>query len=148
VILRRVRVATLAAAVSTLLAATACGEATYGSSHETREQARAAVETWLGACAVANGEAVIDTLPRPTRELVFTAPEVTVGCERIADLTPAPSPSPEELRTLFGGAKVEHVEVDGGYGKAVVRSAHGNTSELELEVDRGRWLLSKPPLGS
>jgi len=144
----RARATGLAVAGAAIAVATGCGDPTYGSSHETSEHARAAVETWLGACAVANGEAVVDTLPRTAREVVFTAPDVTVGCERIADLTPAASPKPEELRPLFGGAKVEHVEVDAGFGKATVRSPGGNTSELELELDRGRWVVSNPPLAS
>ena len=136
------------AGVATAILLAGCGDDTYGSSHGTKEQAKAAVETWLGACAVEDGEAVLVPLARSTREMIFKAPEVIEGCERIADLTPVEEPSPEELTKLFGGAHVEHVAVDGGTGTATVRAPNGRTSEFELEVDRGRWLLSNPSLVS
>jgi hypothetical protein len=141
---RRAALAALAAAV----AAAGCGEVTFKSTAESKEQAASAVRTWLGACAAERGEAVLDPLPRPVRKEILAAPDVRAGCERIADLTATPEPTSDELRTLFEETKVEHVEVDGGIGMATLRAPDGRTSELDLETDRGRWQLSNPPLAA
>lgn len=129
-----------------VVAVAACGEETWSHSHTAKDHARAAVETWLGACANEDSEVVIEVLAPPTRELIFTAPSVPAGCERIARLGLPPDADTKELEHLFETAHVEHVEVDAGFGTAVVRSATGATSVLQLELDMGRWLLSHPPL--
>jgi len=139
---------TLLALAALASVATACGQVTYKSTPESREEAASAVRTWLGACATERGEAVLEPLPGPTRELVLTARDVRSGCERIADLSAVPEPTSDELRTLFEDTKVEHVEVEGGIGAATLRAPDGRTSELDLQTDRGRWLLSNPPLAS
>jgi hypothetical protein len=131
-----------------LVLAAGCGDTTFETSPEARAHAKAAVETWLAACAKEDGEAVNELLPPSVGEEVFKAPSVLDACERIADLTPAPEPTAEELETAFKEAKVERVEADAGFGTATVRGPEGRTSELELEIDRGRWHLSNPPLAS
>lgn len=144
---RRVRRAGALAVAGVLAAAAAgCGEESFGHSHVVKEHARAAVETWLGACANEDTEVVTEVLIPQTRELIFTAPSVIGGCARIARLGLPPDADTKELEELFETAHVEHVEVAAGFGTAVVRSAKGATSELQLELDAGRWTLSNPPL--
>jgi hypothetical protein len=126
----------------------ACGEATFSSSPEAREHARAAVDTWLGACANEDSEAVVEILTPPTREIIFSAPSVLEGCEQVADLTPEAEPESERLKELFERAEVEHVTVDGGYGTALLRAPEERPSEIELELDMGRWAVTNPPLAS
>ena len=128
--------------------AAGCGQVTYKSSPESQRQAASAVRTWLGACAAERGEAVLEPLTRPTRKLILTARDVPSGCERIADLTAAPTPTRDELRALCEETRVEKVEVEGGTGSATLRAPDGRTSELDLETDRGRWQLSNPSLSS
>jgi hypothetical protein len=142
---------TRALVVLTALAAAAaagCGEATFEATHDSKEQAASAVRTWLGACASEREDAILEPLPSGTRKLVVTAPGIVVGCERVADLSPAPRPKTEELRAIFRATHVEHVLVDGGIGTAVLRAPDGRISELELEVDRGAWRLSNPPIAA
>ena len=140
---------TLGLAVGVLaLVPLACGEETFNSSPEAREHASATVDTWLGACANEDSEAVVEILTPPTRELIFAAPSVLEGCEHVADLTPEAEPGPERLKELFERAEVEHVAVDGGYGTALLRAPEERPSELELELDMGRWALTNPPLAS
>ena len=141
----RALVALAALAVAT---AAGCGEATFEATHDSKEQAASAVRTWLGACASEREDAILEPLPTATRKLVVTAPGIVVGCERVADLSPAPRPKPEELRAIFRATHVEHVVVDGGIGTAALRAPNGRISELELEVDRGAWRLSNPPIAA
>jgi hypothetical protein len=126
----------------------ACGEATFDSSPEAREHAKAAVDTWLGACANEDSEAVVEILTPPTREIIFSAPSVLEGCEQVADLTPEPEAGTERLKELFERAELEHVAVDGGYGTALLRAPEGRPSEIEVELDMGRWAVTNPPLAS
>jgi len=140
------RVGALAVAGVLLAAAARCGDETWGHSHAAKEQAHAAVVTWLGACSDQEGEAVVEVLAPQTQELVFSAPSVLAGCERIARLGLPPDADPKQLEELFKTATVDHTEVDAGFGTALVRSATGTTSEFQLELDRGRWILSNPPL--
>ena len=123
-----------------------CGEATFEASHDSQEQAASAVRTWLGACASEREEAILEPLPQAERKRVTTAPGVVAGCEEVADLSPAPKPTTAQLRELFRTSHVEHVVVDGGIGTAFLRAPDGRISELDLEVDRGAWQLSNPPL--
>ena len=134
------------AVAGVLATAAGCGEEVWGHSPVAKEQARAAVETWLGACANEDSEVVVEILAPPTRELVFTAPSVIAGCARIARLGLPPDADSKQLEELFETAVVEHVEVDAGFGTALLRSARGTPSELQLELDHGRWILSNPPL--
>lgn len=140
------RARTLAVAGALAIAAAGCGEESWGHSPTVKEHARAVVETWLGACANEDTEVVVEVLPPQTRELVFTAPSVIGGCARIARLGLPPDADTKQLEELFETTIVEHVEVEAGFGTAVLRSATGTTSELELELDQGRWHLSNPPL--
>ena len=134
------------AVAGVLATAAGCGEEMWGHSHVVKEQARAAVETWLGACANEDTEVVVEILVPRTRELVFTAPSVIAGCARIARIGLPPDADSKQLEELFETAIVEHVEVDAGFGTALVRSEKGATSELQLELNHGRWTLSNPPL--
>lgn len=134
------------AVAGVLAAAAGCGDETWGDSPVVKEQARAAVETWLGACANEDSEVVVEIIAPPTRELIFTAPSVIAGCERIARLGLPPDADTKQLEELFETAIVERVEVDAGFGTAVLRSATGTISELQLELDMGRWMLSNPRL--
>ena len=137
----------VALAVAGVLAAAAgCGDETWGSSHAVKEQALGAVETWLGACAEEDGEAVVEVITPQTEEMIFAAPSVLAGCQRIARLGLPPEADPKQLKEQFETAIVERVEVDAGFGTALLRSAEGTTSELQLELDMGRWMLSNPPL--
>lgn len=137
---------TLAVAGALIVAAAGCGDESWGHSPVLQEQARAAVETWLGACANQNSEVVVEIVSPQSRELVEMAPSVFAGCQRIARLGLPPDADSKQLEELFETAIVEHVQVDAGFGTAVLRSAKGTTSELQLELDRGRWTLSNPPL--
>ena len=140
------RPAALAVTLGLALVALGCGEKIYNEVPETKEQALAAVETWLGACANEDSEAVLEILTPTSREIVISAPSILAGCQRVARLGLPPEAEPAKLEDLFQTAHVEHVEADGGYGRAVLRSAMGTTSELQLEVDRGQWHVSNPPL--
>lgn len=136
----------LLAVACVLLTAAGCGEETWGHSPPANEQARGAVETWLGACSEDDGEAVAEVLTPQTEELIFTAPNVLAGCQRIARLGLPPDADPKQLEGLFETATVEHVQVEAGFGTALLRAENGTTSELQLEFDQGRWMLSNPPL--
>ena len=140
------RVGALAVA-GVLLVVAGCGEETWGHSAVAQEQARAAVETWLGSCANEESEAVVEVLTPQTRELIFKAPSVLAGCARIARLGLPPDADRKQLEELFRTAHVEHTAVAAGFGTALVRSAKGTTSEFQVEFDRGRWILSNPLLG-
>lgn len=129
-----------------VVVAAGCGDESWGDSPVVKEQAAAAVETWLGACANEDSEVVVAILTVQTRELIFTAPSVIAGCERIARLGLPPDADPKQLEELFETAIVERVEVNAGFGTALLRGSKGTTSELQLELDRGRWMLSNPPL--
>lgn len=59
------RLAALAVA-GVLAAAAGCGDESWGRSPVVQEQARGAIETWLGACSEEDGEAAVEVLtPRP-----------------------------------------------------------------------------------
>ncbi len=142
------RLGTLAVAGVLVVAAAGCGDESWGDSPVVKEQAHAAVETWLHACAKEDSEVVVEIISPLAREVVHTAPSVIAGCERIARLGLPPDADSKQLEELFETAIVEHVEVEAGFGTAVLRSAKGATSELQLELDRGRWMLSNPPLAA
>ncbi len=139
------RLAALAVA-GVLAAAAGCGDESWGRSPVVQEQARGAIETWLGACSEEDGEAAVEVLTPETEKLIFSAPSVLAGCQRIARLGLPPDADPKQLKGQFETAIVERVDVDAGFGTAVLRSANGTASELQLELDTGRWILSNPPL--
>lgn len=135
----------------------ACGGKPYGSAYGgedsvpaqeagARGNAYATVKTWLTACAEEEGTVVAEILTTPVRDVLYTAPDVLTGCERVAELIPNPDPPPEELKRVFKRATIERVRVEGGFGTATVRSPLGTTSELEVERSMGTWALSNPPL--
>ncbi len=145
-----------AAALALVLALAACGGKPYGSAYGSedsvpaqeagaRGNAYATVKTWLTACAEEEGAVVAETLTTPVQDVLYKAPTVLTGCERVAELAPG-DPPPEELKRLFEKATIEHVRVEGGFGTATVRSPLGTTSELELERSMGTWAISNPPL--
>jgi len=148
-----------AAALALVLALTlaACGGKPYGSAYGSedsvpaqeagnRGNAYATVKTWLTACAEEEGAVVAEILTTPVQDVLYKAPTVLTGCERVAELAPGPDPPPEKLKRLFEKATIEHVRVEGGFGTATVRSPLGTTSELELERSMGTWAISNPPL--
>ncbi|HEV2771996.1 MAG TPA: hypothetical protein VGV57_04100 [Thermoleophilaceae bacterium] len=146
-----------AAALALVLALAACGGKPYGSAYgsedsvpaqETgaRGNAYATVKTWLTACAEEEGTVVAEILTTPVQDVLYTAPTVLAGCERVAELVPGTDPEHKELKRVFERATIEHVRVEGGFGTATVRSPLGTTSELEVERSMGTWALSNPPL--
>ncbi|MDQ4130707.1 MAG: hypothetical protein M3133_06945 [Actinomycetota bacterium] len=149
--------AAAALALALILPLAACGGKPYGSAYGSedsvpaqeagnRGNAYATVNTWLTACAEEEGKVVAEILTTPVRDVLYTAPSVLTGCERVAELVPGPDPPPEELKRVFERATIEHVRVEGGFGTATVRSPLGTTSELELERSMGTWAISNPPL--
>lgn len=149
--------AALALALVLILTLAACGGKPYGSAYGSddsvpaqeagnRGNAYATVKTWLTACAEEEGTVVAEILTTPVQEVLYKAPSVLSGCERVAELLPGSDPPPEKLKRVFEKATIEHVRVEGGFGTATVRSPLGTTSELEVERSMGTWAISNPPL--
>lgn len=147
---------TLVLGLTLALTLAACGGRPFGTEDDPipaqeagpRGNAYATVKTWLTACADEDGAVVADIVATPVEDVLYAAPNVLSGCERVADLVPdpAPDPPPAELKRIFEETKIEDVRVEGGFGKATVRTPVGRTSELEVERASGSWALTNPPL--
>lgn len=128
----------LLAAVGIALAAAGCS---VDEDRDARRDARAAVETFLGACAAGRGEAALDLLSPLQRPEFIAAGSARAGCAAATGLSPRPD---SVLEDWFRGAEVADVRVEGGLGVAVARLGAGGQVELDLERAGDAWFLARP----
>lgn len=101
-----------------------------------RRDARAAVETFFGACAAGKGEAALDLLTPLERATFLDAGSPRAGCATvmgISERVDAP------LAQRFRESEVHEVAVEGGLGSATVQLGGGDRVELDLEQAGGTW---------
>lgn len=128
----------LLAAVAIALTAAGCSA---DEDSDARRDARAAVETFLGACAAGRAEAALDLLAPLQRPEFIAADSARAGCAAVTGLASRPDSVLEEW---FRGAEVGDVRVEGGLGVAVARLGGGGQVELDLERAGDAWHLARP----
>nr|MDQ3355562.1 hypothetical protein [Actinomycetota bacterium] len=104
--------------------------------------ARAAVETLLAACAEGQATTALETLTEPARRAFARGGGTAESCSEALGLELA-SLSPEEAARAFEEARVSAVEASGGIASATVEVA-GRSREVEVERVGGRWLVNDP----
>jgi hypothetical protein len=137
---RRSRLRAGAAAASTALAALVLGAC--GGPPEDPAVARAAVETLLAACAEGQATTALESLTEPARRAFARGGSTVESCSEALGLELA-SLSPEEEARAFEEARVSAVEATGGIASATIEVA-GQRREVEVERVGGRWLVNNP----